>query len=64
MCPGVSFALQVMQLTLAALLHGFEIKTLSDQPVDMSGTIGLTDLKALPLDVILPPRLASQVYSN
>uniref|UniRef100_A0A7N2MP82 Cytochrome P450 n=1 Tax=Quercus lobata TaxID=97700 RepID=A0A7N2MP82_QUELO len=26
MCPGISFALQVMQLTLATLLHAFEIQ--------------------------------------
>ena len=26
MCPGISFALQVMQLTLATLLHALEIQ--------------------------------------
>ncbi|OAY25458.1 cytochrome P450 CYP82D47-like [Manihot esculenta] len=36
MCPGVSFALQVLNLTLARLLHGFELRTVSDSPVDMN----------------------------
>ena len=35
MCPGISFALQVTQLTLATLLHAFEITNPSDEPVDM-----------------------------
>ncbi|PON88617.1 Cytochrome P450, E-class, group I [Trema orientale] len=65
MCPGVLLALQVMQLTLAALLHGFEIKMPLEQPVDMMGTIGLTLFKALPLDVLLTLRLPPiQVYQN
>ena len=64
MCPGISFALQIMQLTLATLLHGFEIKTLSDQPIDMKVADGFTNLKALPLDVLLTPRLPIQVYQN
>ncbi|KAF2305851.1 hypothetical protein GH714_008449 [Hevea brasiliensis] len=46
MCPGVSFALQVLILTLARLLHGFELRTVSDSPVDMSESPGLTNLKA------------------
>ncbi|EXC07349.1 Cytochrome P450 82A3 [Morus notabilis] len=62
MCPGVSFALQVMQLTLAALLHGFKIATRSDEPVDMRETVGLTNLKATPLDVIITPRLHAGAY--
>ncbi|XP_062097187.1 cytochrome P450 CYP82D47-like [Humulus lupulus] len=61
MCPGVSFAVQIMHLTLAALLHGFEIKTPSDQPVDMTGTIGLTHHKSLPLDVLLTPRIPTHL---
>ncbi|GMN35375.1 hypothetical protein TIFTF001_005256 [Ficus carica] len=62
MCPGVSFALQVMQLALAALLHGFEIETTSDEPVDMRETVGLTNLKATPLDVLITPRLPAEAY--
>ncbi|KAJ7950313.1 putative Cytochrome P450 [Quillaja saponaria] len=55
MCPGISFALQVMELTLANLLHGFDIATPSDETVDMTEVSGLTNLKATPLEVILTP---------
>ncbi|PON88614.1 Cytochrome P450, E-class, group I [Trema orientale] len=64
MCPGVSYALQIMQLTLAALLHEFEIKTPSNQPVDMTGTPGIINVKLIPLDVLLTPRPPNQVYQN
>jgi cytochrome P450 len=63
MCPGVSLALQVTQLTLATLLHAFEIATPSDEPVDMTEKVGLTDMKATPLEVHLTPRLPTQVYA-
>lgn len=56
-CPGISFSMQVMHLTLAALLHSFKITTPFD--VDMRETTGLTNLKASPLDVLLTPRLTS-----
>ncbi|XP_024027775.1 cytochrome P450 CYP82D47 [Morus notabilis] len=64
MCPGVSFALQVLQLTLATLLHGFEIATTSDEPVDMRETVGLTSIKTSPLDVLLIPRLPAEAYNS
>jgi len=63
MCPGISFALQVTQLTLATLLHAFEIATPSDEPVDMTEKVGLTNLKATSLEVNLTPRLAAQAYA-
>ncbi|XP_015884712.3 cytochrome P450 CYP82D47 [Ziziphus jujuba] len=62
MCPGVSLALQFMQLTLAALLHGFDVATLSNEAVDMSEKFGLTNMKASPLDVLLTPRLPANLY--
>ncbi|KAE9586777.1 putative cytochrome P450 [Lupinus albus] len=61
-CPGMSFALQVLHLTLARLLHAFEIATPSNQPVDMTESPGLTIPKATPLQVILTPRLPLQLY--
>ncbi|KAK7310883.1 hypothetical protein RJT34_08661 [Clitoria ternatea] len=61
MCPGVSFALQTMQLTLATLLHAFDIVTHDGQPVDMLEQIGLTNIKASPLQLILTPRLSPHV---
>lgn len=62
MCPGVSSGLQVVSLTLAKLLHGFELGTLLDSSVDMSESSGLTMPKATPLEVVLNPRLASTCY--
>ncbi|GKV04748.1 hypothetical protein SLEP1_g16862 [Rubroshorea leprosula] len=41
-----------MQLTLANLVHGFEISTLLDQPID----------KAAPLEVLIIPRLPAACY--
>ncbi|WCJ35331.1 Cytochrome P450 82A3 [Euphorbia peplus] len=61
-CPGISFGLQVLNLTLATFLHSFEIETLSDNPVDMSDGAGITNTKATPLEVVLTPRLPSHLY--
>lgn len=63
-CPGVSFALQVLHLTLARLLHAFELANpLDHQPIDMTESPGLTIPKATPLEVLLKPRLQhSKLY--
>ncbi|KAM3341931.1 cytochrome CYP82D47 [Capsicum galapagoense] len=61
-CPGISLALQVIHYALAVLLQGFEIKRPSDEPIDMSGSFGLSILKASPLEVHLTPRLDSNLY--
>ncbi|XP_057974035.1 cytochrome P450 CYP82D47-like [Malania oleifera] len=62
MCPGVSLALHVMHFTLANLLHGFEIATPDNNPVDMGERFGQTMAKATPLEVLLSPRLPSHLY--
>ncbi|KAJ6675736.1 CYTOCHROME P450 82C3-RELATED [Salix viminalis] len=62
MCPGISFALQILNLTLATLLHGFKIETLDDAPIDMSGTGGIINIKATPLKALLTPRLSPGMY--
>ncbi|XVE69973.1 hypothetical protein DITRI_Ditri10aG0034100 [Diplodiscus trichospermus] len=62
MCPGVSFALQVLELTVASLLQGFEFGMLLDKPVDMTEGFGSTNMKALPLQVYLTPRLPAFCY--
>ncbi|KAK7283332.1 hypothetical protein RIF29_12774 [Crotalaria pallida] len=64
MCSGLSLALQIMQLTLANLLHGFDIATLDGGQVDMLELVGLTNIKASPLEVILTPRLSPKVYTE
>ncbi|XP_038704589.1 cytochrome P450 CYP82D47-like [Tripterygium wilfordii] len=61
-CPGISFALQVMHLTLAKLLHGFEISSPTGGPVDMVEGVGLTNLKAHPLEVHFSPRHPAHLY--
>uniref|UniRef100_A0A6M2E970 Cytochrome P450 n=1 Tax=Populus davidiana TaxID=266767 RepID=A0A6M2E970_9ROSI len=62
MCPGISLALQVLHLTLARLLHGFEMGRVSDALIDMSEGPGITIPKETPLEVILCPRLHSSLY--
>ncbi|XP_023535445.1 cytochrome P450 CYP82D47-like [Cucurbita pepo subsp. pepo] len=62
MCPGISFALQLMHLTLASLLHEFEINRPSEELLNMDEGFGITVLKKTPLEVVLHPRLPSQVY--
>ncbi|KAK1555909.1 hypothetical protein Q3G72_033213 [Acer saccharum] len=49
-------------LTLANLLHGFEFSTPNDELVDMADGMGLTNLKATPLEVLLIPRLPAHLY--
>ncbi|KAK9214975.1 hypothetical protein WN944_006978 [Citrus x changshan-huyou] len=63
MCPGVSFALQVMQFTLASLLQGFNFATPSNEPVDMGEGLGLIMEKSQPFEVLVTPRLSAAVYS-
>ncbi|CAK7351395.1 unnamed protein product [Dovyalis caffra] len=50
------------KLTMATLLHGFDFTTPSDEPIDMTESIGLTNLRATPLHVLLNPRLPTHLY--
>ncbi|KAL1827363.1 hypothetical protein ACET3Z_005775 [Daucus carota] len=61
-CPGSTLALRVVHLALAQLLHGFELGTVSDLPIDMTGGPGVTSPKVTPLDVTFKPRLAPSFY--
>ncbi|XP_019155244.1 PREDICTED: cytochrome P450 CYP82D47-like [Ipomoea nil] len=61
-CPGMSLALQSVQLGLAAVIHSFDIKRSSDEPIDMTEANGLAVGKATPLQVLLSPRLPSHLY--
>ncbi|KAJ4955291.1 hypothetical protein NE237_012074 [Protea cynaroides] len=47
-CPGVTFAMQVLHLTLARLIHGFNLETPSNGPIDMSEGLALTLPKKKP----------------
>ncbi|KAL5979334.1 hypothetical protein ACLOJK_019232 [Asimina triloba] len=62
MCPGYIMAQQLLQLTFARLLHGFELRTPGDEPVDMAEGFSLTAPKATPLEVVLNPRLPLDLY--
>ncbi|KAK4599593.1 hypothetical protein RGQ29_009581 [Quercus rubra] len=61
-CPGISFGLQMLHLTLASLIHAFEISTPSNAPVDMTASFGLTNIKSTPLEVVVKPRLPSTLF--
>ncbi|XVF61917.1 hypothetical protein PTKIN_Ptkin08bG0173400 [Pterospermum kingtungense] len=61
-CSGVSLALQVIHLPLASLLHSFEVDTPCNEPVDMTESPGLSNVKATPLEVLLTPRLSPELY--
>ncbi|XP_062024785.1 cytochrome P450 CYP82J17-like [Rosa rugosa] len=61
-CPGITFAFQVIHLTLARLIQGFELATPLDKAVDMTEGLGITLPRATPLEVLLTPRLASELY--
>ncbi|XP_057975857.1 cytochrome P450 CYP82D47-like [Malania oleifera] len=61
-CPGISFGLVVVNLTLASLLQAFDIWSPANGPIDMSETYGMTSVKTTPLEVILAPRLPPTLY--
>ncbi|KAG7943795.1 hypothetical protein I3843_15G062100 [Carya illinoinensis] len=61
-CPGVSLALKMLSLCLANLIHAFEISNPSNLPIDMTGSAGLTNMKSTPLEVVIKPRLPSNLY--
>ncbi|KAF9608873.1 hypothetical protein IFM89_011911 [Coptis chinensis] len=61
-CPGISFALQVVHLTLARILQGFDFETPMNASVDMTEAPGLTNDKATPLQVLITPRLHPNLY--
>nr|WAW38267.1 CYP82BA1 [Plumbago zeylanica] len=63
-CPGISYALQFLPLTLANLIHGFEFVSLTEESVGMEEGPGLTSSKVSPLDVFIKPRLPCQLYEN
>ncbi|PSS31383.1 Cytochrome P450 82A3 like [Actinidia chinensis var. chinensis] len=62
LCPGIVFGVQMLHLVLARLLHGFGLSTPGTGPVDMTESAGLTNIKATPLEVLIAPRLASNLY--
>ncbi|KAI3686192.1 hypothetical protein L1987_79865 [Smallanthus sonchifolius] len=62
MCPGATFALHLLRITLASLIQQFELKPPSMEPIDMSGRFGIIISKKMPLEVLLAPRLSPRMY--
>lgn len=58
-CPGATFGLQVVHLTLARMLQGFDISAAGDSPVDMAQGPGIALCRTSPLRVVLKPRLGT-----
>ncbi|XLT63298.1 hypothetical protein HN873_019822 [Arachis hypogaea] len=61
-CPGISFGLRSAHLTLASFLHSFEISKISNDPVDMTSVVEITNIKVTPLKVLIKPRLPPNLY--
>lgn len=57
-CPAMSYSLQMVSLTLASLVHAFEL-SLPNGVIDMAQSNGLTNFKLAPLPVLVSPRLPS-----
>ncbi|KAF9600188.1 hypothetical protein IFM89_005012 [Coptis chinensis] len=64
MCPGLLFALNVIHLVLARLLHSFDLATPMNAKVDMTETSSVTNYKGTPLQVLLTPRLGFKLYGQ
>ncbi|XP_024970199.1 cytochrome P450 CYP82D47-like [Cynara cardunculus var. scolymus] len=62
MCPGISFGLLSLGLTLASLIQQFVLQKPSNEPMDISESSGLINSKETPLVVFLSPRLSSNMY--
>ncbi|CAK8533667.1 unnamed protein product [Lathyrus sativus] len=63
-CPGISFGLHMIHLTLANFLHSFEISNGSSEPVDMSEVLGMTNEKATPLEIRVKPYFSTKYYET
>ncbi|RDX75782.1 Cytochrome P450 82C2 [Mucuna pruriens] len=63
-CPGMTFGLQVLHLTLARLLQGFDMSTKDGIEVDMTEGLGLALPKEHGLQVMLQPRLPLELYES
>lgn len=63
-CPGISYALQMEHLTIGHLIQGFNYQTPSNEPLDLQEGIGMTMPKVNPVEVIITPRLATELYEK
>lgn len=63
-CVGITLALEVIQLTLARVIHEFDWSTPSGDPVDMTEGVALSMPKASPLHLTPTPRLSHSYITN
>jgi len=63
-CPGIYFSLQMVHLTLASVLHSFDILSSPPNRIDMTEIFGSTNNKATPLNIHIKPRLSFSCYEN
>ncbi|KAG8641977.1 hypothetical protein MANES_12G049532v8 [Manihot esculenta] len=61
-CPGLNFAMQVILLGMARLLQGFNFTTPNNEPVDMTESLHMSLSLETPLEVMVSPRLAPELY--
>lgn len=64
MCPGTLFALQVLHLTLAQMLHAFDWMIDPVAGIDMEEGFGPSLTKLNPLRMQLNPRLPEKLYAS
>lgn len=64
-CPGYNLGLKVVRITLANLLHGFELKLMEGmrpQDVCMEEVYGLSTRPKQPISIVMEPTLPSYLY--
>ena len=64
LCPGISMSLQVMHLTLARLIQGFELRPINNVPSELFEGLFSMALYSAPLTVEITPRLSPEVYQS
>lgn len=66
-CPGISFALQVIHLVLARVIHGFDLAVPTDAPFKtaqaQAQAWSLGSPKSDPIKVLFNPRLSPELYN-
>ncbi|KAF8693337.1 hypothetical protein HU200_004317 [Digitaria exilis] len=66
MCPGYNLGLKEVQLSLANLLHGFTWSLpegMAGQDLSMDEVFGLSTTRKFPLEVVVQPRLPTELYA-
>ncbi|CAD6245389.1 unnamed protein product [Miscanthus lutarioriparius] len=66
MCPGYNLGLKEIQLSLANLLHGFTWRLpegMAKEDLSMDELFGLSTTRKFPLEVVVQPRFASELYA-